>query len=145
MNIEVNILSGEREKASEPKGLPDCVDEVDVRQLSRSIASFLGCGSAVKSEREVYMSLMTDCNAHVWDLIEIAAADECAFVGPPVNIAPVGLVVFEELTIELEVLSDLDHDVVGLDIFVPSARTEGEGSHCCCNIHDASLLCAEFL
>ena len=72
---------------------------------------------------------MAGSNAHVCLLGKITRADECAFIRPVHEVLPVGFMVLEELTIELQVLPNLDNYVIGLDGWIPSARTEGKSTY----------------
>ena len=72
----------------------------------------------------------------VFILVLAAALYERHFVVPPHDVAPVRLIVFFEFCIELQVLSDAHHDVIGRDTWVglvtaliPLALTEVECSY----------------
>lgn len=101
--------------------------------------------TTLERQGKVDVRLVTVDDTHISGLVSVRAADESAFVGPPVDIAPVWFMVLEEFTIELKVLSDLNHDVVGFDLFVPSARAVSEGSHTCGDVKDPLLLSMEVL
>jgi hypothetical protein len=101
--------------------------------------------AALESQRHEAVGLVSCDEAHVRLLIEVAAADEGALVGPVHEVLPVGLVVLEELTVEFQVLSHLNNNIVCFNAWVPSARPEGKGAHCHWNIIDCSLLCMEVL
>lgn len=67
------------------------------------------------------MSVLSDLNTEIRRLISVANAGEADFVGPVHKIAPVRLMVFEELTIEFKVLTNLEDDVLLFNISVPFA------------------------
>ena len=86
------------------------------------------------------MSLLADSDSDIRCLhIGVSESSEADLVRPEHKVAPVGLMVFEELTIELKILSDLDSDVLGVNGCVPLARAKGEGTHSTCNIIDGTL------
>lgn len=76
-----------------------------------------------------------------------AAFDKGDFVVPPHDVAPVNFVVFLELLIELQVLTDAHNDVlrrhtwVGLvSALIPLAVLEVEGAHAQSHVDDCSFL-----
>ena len=80
-------------------------------------------------------------------MILATAGDEGDFIVPPHDIAPVRLIVFLELRVELQVLPDTHHDVIWGDArirlitaLIPFALTEVEGTHAQGDINDGTLL-----
>lgn len=93
-------------------------------------------------------TLFNRCIA-VLSLILAAAFNKGHFVVPPHDIAPVRLVVFFELRIELKILSDAHYNVVWGDAgvslvtaLVPFAFTEVEGTHAKGYIYNSTLFCS---
>ena len=81
-----------------------------------------------------------------------ASFNEGDLVVPPHDVAPVWLVVFLKLSVELQVLSDLHDDVLGRHTWigrvfalVPLALTEVEGTHGQSHIDDGSLFSSTVL
>lgn len=87
-----------------------------------------------------------DSSLAVLILILSAALNEGHFVVPPHDVAPVRLVVFLKLGVELKVLSDTHDDVIGRNTWVglitaliPLALAEVEGTDTKSNIDDGTL------
>ena len=79
-------------------------------------------------------------------LVLATALDEGHFVVPPHDVAPVRLIVFFKLSIELKILSDAHDDVVWGDTWVcliaaliPLALAEMEGTHTKCHVNDGTF------
>lgn len=98
-----------------------------------------------KSQGHKALSFMAGDQTDICLFIEVTAADEGAFIGPVHKVFPVRFVVFEELTIKLEVLSDLNNNIISLDAGIPSAGAEGECTHCHRDVVDCSFFSMDFL
>uniref|UniRef100_A0A7S3MNL8 Uncharacterized protein n=1 Tax=Favella ehrenbergii TaxID=182087 RepID=A0A7S3MNL8_9SPIT len=100
--------------------------------------------AGLAQERVRQVTALDRCVAAI--LVLPAVLDEGNLVVPPHDVAPVRLVVFLELGIELQVLSDAHHDVLGghswvslVAALVPLALTEVEGAHAESNIDNCAL------
>jgi hypothetical protein len=89
------------------------------------------------------MSLLSDSDAEIRCLVGVPDAREAAFVRPVHKIAPVGLVVFEEFTIEFEILTNLENYIIFLKTCVPLARSVSKGSYSDRDVNNGSLLSME--
>jgi len=75
------------------------------------------------------VGLLAYSDADVWCLIGVSNSAETDFIGPVHEVAPIGLVIFKEFPVKLEVLSYFDCDVISLKSGVPLARSVGKSAH----------------
>jgi hypothetical protein len=89
------------------------------------------------------VGLLAYSDADVWCLICVSNSSETDFIGPEHKVAPIGLMIFKEFSVKLEVLSYFNRDVISLKSGVPLARSVGESAHRARNIIDGSLFSME--
>jgi hypothetical protein len=76
---------------------------------------------------------------------------EGTFVVPPGDVAPIGFVIFKELTIELQILTESDQNLgctntfLGRDTLVPLGLPEMECSDTVRDIKNGTLFCTSIL
>ena len=101
------------------------------------------CLSIFKTLSKKGVCLLAYSDADVWCLIGVSNSAETDFIGPVHEVAPIGLVIFKEFPVKLEVLSYFDCDVISLKSGVPLARSVGKSAHRARNIIDGSLFSME--
>ena len=145
---EVFVRSREREQAHQSERLLHRVGELDVLQVLAHNVRLLGAVRRLGRLTQQGVGQVTSLDLRIAGILVLAAVlDEGDFVVPPHDIAPVGLVVFLELGVELEVLADAHDDVLGrhagvslIAALVPLALAEVEGADAEGNIDDRALL-----
>ena len=106
--------SRECKQSEQSECLLDCVSEFNVGQVLAHGCRRIRAAWCLASltEKTVGEMASSDLGIAVVVLVLTASLHERNFVVPPHDIAPIRLVVFLELGIELQVLSDAHHDVL---------------------------------